>query len=90
MVHLCPNYTLPFEPHFGIPLIPFFPRATACLYPQTIKKLPGIWEELNFITAGRTKRLASAGGLTVSFDQGILAAAMRRFDRDQLFRERQG
>jgi 2-polyprenyl-3-methyl-5-hydroxy-6-metoxy-1,4-benzoquinol methylase len=24
MIHSCPNYAFPFEPHFGIPLIPFF------------------------------------------------------------------
>lgn len=90
MVHLCPNYTVPYEPHFGIPLVPFVPRATAFLYRETVKRLPGIWEELNFITAFRVKRLARSNGLSVSFDRGLLAAAMRRFDQDPLFRERQG
>ncbi len=28
MVHLCPNYLIPYEPHFGIPLVPFHPRIT--------------------------------------------------------------
>ena len=28
MIHMCPNYFVPYEPHFGIPLIPFAPRAT--------------------------------------------------------------
>lgn len=90
MVHLCPNYAVPYEPHFGIPLVPFLPRATAFLYRETIKKLPGIWEELNFITASRVKRLARTNRLSISFDRGVLAAAMRRFDQDPLFRERQG
>jgi len=90
MVHLCPNYTVPYEPHFGIPLVPFFPRATAYLYRETVKRLPGIWEELNFITAFRVKRLARSNRLSISFDRGLLAAAMRRFDQDPLFRERQG
>ncbi|QEL21705.1 class I SAM-dependent methyltransferase [Bosea sp. F3-2] len=90
MVHLCPNYTVPYEPHFGIPLVPFFPRATAYLYRETVKRLPGIWEELNFITAFRVKRFARSNRLSVSFDRGLLAAAMRRFDQDPLFRERQG
>lgn len=90
MVHLCPNYTVPYEPHFGIPLVPFFPRATAHLYRKTTKKLPGVWEGLNFITAADVKRLARANRLSVSFDRGLLAAAMRRFDQDSLFRERQG
>jgi SAM-dependent methyltransferase len=90
MVHLCPNYTVPYEPHFGIPLVPFFTRATAHLYRKATKRLPGVWEGLNFITASGVKRLAHTNRLSVSFDRGVLAAAMRRFDRDPLFRERQG
>ena len=90
MIHMCPNYFVPYEPHFGIPLIPFKPRATRMLFPETVKKYPGIWDELNFITAGRVKRLALANRMNVSFDGGVLASMLRRFERDPVFRRRQG
>lgn len=90
MVHMCPNYTVPYEPHFGIPLIPFWPRATRILYRRTVRRYPGVWEDLNFITASRVKRLAGRLGLSASFDRGVLGAALRRYEHDEVFRHRQG
>ena len=37
MIHHCPNYTVPFEPHFGIPLVPGAPERTAALLPDRIR-----------------------------------------------------
>jgi 2-polyprenyl-3-methyl-5-hydroxy-6-metoxy-1,4-benzoquinol methylase len=34
MIHTCANYAVPYEPHYGIPLVPGFPKATAILQPQ--------------------------------------------------------
>lgn len=90
MLHLCPNYFVPYEPHFGIPLLPGRPKATEKLFPQTVKRLPGVWEELNFITAQHVKKLASKNKLSVSFEPGVLSQALRRFDKDESFRQRQG
>lgn len=90
MVHLCPNYVVPYEPHFGVPLLPLAPGLTRFLFPWIVRRLPGVWEELNFITARDARRLAAANGLAVDFDRGVMAAALRRFDEDPLFRERQG
>jgi SAM-dependent methyltransferase len=90
MVHLCPNYFIPYDPHFGIPLLPGRPRATERIFPQTVKRLPGVWDDLNFITAHRVKRLAKENKLAVTFDAGVLSRALRRFDEDESFRQRQG
>lgn len=89
MVHACPNYLVPYEPHFGIPLIPGLPRATRFLAPSVLTRLPGVWDELNFITSGKVKTLARKHHLDLSFDRGVLAHALRRLDRDQVFRARQ-
>lgn len=89
MIHLCPNYTVPYEPHFGIPLVPFFPGVSRFLFPKTLKKYPGIWEELNFITSRRVKRLARANGLKVCFVRGMLAENLRRLEADPIFRQKQ-
>lgn len=90
MVHLCPNYVVPYEPHFGVPLLPWWPGATRHLFPRTVGKYPGLWDELNFITSQRVKSLSRRNGLNTAFDRGIMGAALRRFDRDPMFRERQG
>jgi SAM-dependent methyltransferase len=90
MVHLCPNYTVPYEPHFNIPLIPGAPRTTRFLFPSVVRKYPGVWDELNFITARRVRQLAARNGLTATFDKGVMGAFFRRLDTDELYRERQG
>jgi 2-polyprenyl-3-methyl-5-hydroxy-6-metoxy-1,4-benzoquinol methylase len=89
MVHMCPNYFVPFEPHFGIPLIPGAPRATRHLAPSVLSRYPGLWDELNFITSGRVKALAKSNRLELTFDRGIIAQMIHRFDNDPTFRNRQ-
>lgn len=90
MVHLCPNYVVPYEPHFGIPILPGVPRLTRFFVPGRIARLPGVWDSLNFITSGRVRRIARSHALTVTFDRGVLDQFMRRLDEDPLFRKRQG
>jgi 2-polyprenyl-3-methyl-5-hydroxy-6-metoxy-1,4-benzoquinol methylase len=83
MVHLCPNYTVPYEPHFGIPLVPFAPRITGRLVPG-IDKHPA-WPSINFITHGEVQRLAARFGLLVTFRRGLMYDAFVRLDTDQEF-----
>jgi SAM-dependent methyltransferase len=90
MVHLCPNYAVPYEPHLAIPLIPGFPQLTRHLFPSRVKLYPGLWEELSFVTAGRLQRLAGHHGLKVDFDQGVMGAMVRRILEDPILARRQG
>ena len=83
MVHLCPNYTVPYEPHFGIPLVPFAPRVTGGLVPG-IDRDP-VWPSINFITYGEVERLAARFGLLVTFRRGLMYDAFVRLDTDQEF-----
>lgn len=85
MVHLCPNYALPYEPHLGIPLVPGFPRLSAFLFRRCVSRQPELWESLNFITARKIRRFARENGLVVTFDRGMLAASLRRLESDQMF-----
>jgi 2-polyprenyl-3-methyl-5-hydroxy-6-metoxy-1,4-benzoquinol methylase len=43
MVHLCPNYTVPYEPHFGFPLLPGRPGAVAGLFREKIAERPEVF-----------------------------------------------
>lgn len=90
MLHLCPNYQFPYDPHFGIPLLPMAPRLTHRLWRARIARNEELWNELNFITARRVRRLAHRHGLAVEFDRGVMADYVRRAEWDPTFRRRQG
>jgi SAM-dependent methyltransferase len=87
MLHLCPNYAVPYEPHFGRPLLPILPRMSRP-WMGPLNRRPGIWESLNFISCMRVKRLASENGMDVRFDRGLLAEALERLGRDTEFARR--
>lgn len=89
MVHLTPNYVVPYEPHFNIPLVPFWPGMTRHFAKSRIAKLPGVWEDLNFITSWRVTRLAHRHGLDIAFDRGVLGSYARRFTSDAVYSQRQ-
>tara|TARA_R110002072_G_scaffold58498_3_gene149123 strand:+ start:1915 stop:2769 length:855 start_codon:yes stop_codon:yes gene_type:complete len=88
MVHLCPNYRFPYDPHFGVPLLFWSPAMTHALHARRIDAHKGIWDSLNFIGAGRLKRLARAQGLSVDFHRGVMADTFRRLNDDPVFRQR--
>lgn len=88
MRHLCPNYRFPYEPHLGIPLIPFAPKATRYLFPGVIARNREIWDGVNFITARRITRLARQHDLQITFDRGVMGHYMRRLNADATFAER--
>ena len=87
MVHSCPNYSIPYEPHFGIPLIPMKPGWTARLLPSSIKD-SSVWHSLNFIRARQVVSTAATLRLDVHFRSGALAVSLRRFATDPEFRNR--
>ena len=77
MVHNCPNYDVPYEPHFGIPLLPLRPASTARVLPRSITST-GLWQSINFVTARDVRRVAARHGATVTFERGLLADAIDR------------
>ncbi len=87
MIHKTVNYTIPYEPHFRIPLVPFFPGATV-LFKPGLRRSP-LWRGLNFITTGRIKKLAALCNLRVEFKKGIFSMTVRRLETDREFAERQ-
>lgn len=88
MVHTCPNYFVPYEPHFGIPLVPVAPRFTVNFLPKL--KDSELWQSLNFITAARLNRACRAQGLMMNLEPGVMLRTFARFGTDPEFRRRQG
>ncbi|PWJ79828.1 methyltransferase family protein [Pseudaminobacter salicylatoxidans] len=87
MIHTCPNYTVPFEPHYGVALFPSRPAMT----PWTRRfHTEELWQSFNFITARQVERLSKQAQLQVRFEPGMMARAFERLLSDPVFAERQG
>ncbi|MDD5475917.1 MAG: methyltransferase domain-containing protein, partial [Syntrophales bacterium] len=86
MIHRCPNYTVPFEPHYNIPLVPFKPEWTSFFFPQLRNK--GLWKGLRFTTVRSIRKLCAFYGLQPSFHRGMNAWAFERVLTDPVFRAR--
>ena len=87
MVHNCPNYNVPYEPHLSIPLVPVVPSATRFLLAKRITTSE-LWHSFNFVTASRLKRIARQQRLNIRFEQQTMYRSLRRLDEDPLFAER--
>jgi 2-polyprenyl-3-methyl-5-hydroxy-6-metoxy-1,4-benzoquinol methylase len=87
MVHSCPNYVFPYEPHFGIPLLPFFPSLTRYLLPKKIST-SDVWASLNFITSFKIKNTFRKEGLYVAFRRGTMCAGISRLRDEEIFAAR--
>jgi 2-polyprenyl-3-methyl-5-hydroxy-6-metoxy-1,4-benzoquinol methylase len=87
MLHLCPNYRVPYEPHFGLPLAPGVPALTPWLLRPSLRRDP-LWRSLNFITAADLRRFARRNSLRVEFSPGQFAKIVQRLRQDEAFAER--
>ena len=87
MVHSCPNYTFPFEPHFGIPLVPFCPTKTSFFLSSRIRN-SGVWRSLNFVTARQVRRIFSRSDFVVQFKKGTMLKSIVRLNNDAEFHSR--
>ncbi len=88
MCHTCPNYLVPYEPHFGVLLVPCVPRLTAVLVPSAYRT--ELRDAPNFVTHGQMRRAFSRRGFDCEFARGAMHKAFVRLDADETYRERQG
>ncbi|MDH3536513.1 MAG: class I SAM-dependent methyltransferase [Gammaproteobacteria bacterium] len=89
MIHTCPNYHVPYEPHFAVPLIPLAPAATRFLLPRKIIE-SGLWRSLNFVTASKMRAVARKNRLEIEFENGTMYQSLMRLGRDKMFAIRHG
>jgi SAM-dependent methyltransferase len=87
MVHTCPNYRLPYEPHLRAPLVPGAPAWTGRLWPP-MRGHP-VWPTLNWVTAHDIRAFADRHHLDLRFRPGQLAATLDRLKFDPAFARRQ-
>jgi len=87
MLHACPNYSVPYEPHYAVPVLRRLPRLSRrCFLPKGAD--PEIWDSLNFICHRQVRNYARRHDYAVSFQSGLIYQALARMQSDPLFRER--
>jgi len=87
MLHTCPNYSVPYEPHYAVPVLRRLPGLSKRLF------LPAgadaeIWDSLNFISHRQLRQFARRHGFSVHFEAELIYKALARMQSDPLFRER--
>lgn len=91
---ICPNYALPYEPHFEIPTL-FSKRATYGVLRKRILSAPmadpqGLWDELSWPTVGSLQAILRAMGVRHAFSSQATRAYLSRPLQDKSFTERKG
>lgn len=92
---LCPNYGIPYEPHFSLPII-FTKDVTRRLFSKRIAQFEeeqncaGLWESINMISLGDVMRYAREADLDVSLDSGVMRRMFERFFSDAELSRRHG
>ena len=86
MLHACPNYTVPYEPHYGVPVFRHFPRLSRRLFLGN--RDSEIWDSLNFITGRNLRLYCNRNGLNCCFKEELLYLSLKRIETDPLFEER--
>ncbi|NWF39430.1 class I SAM-dependent methyltransferase [Mariprofundus sp. NF] len=87
MRHACPNYTVPYEPHYGTPVFRHFRNLSERLFLNRDADLE-IWHSLNFITCGQIRCFCRNQDLICAFDKGLLYKAFQRIHDDPVFQKR--
>lgn len=92
---LFPNYDIPYEPHFRLPLIGgrHVARRTfaRCIdrY-ETAVGGHGLWDSLNFIKASDLRQFAREKNLNIEIDKSITVRMFERLNEDDQLKARQG
>lgn len=90
MVHNCPNYVFPYEPHLHIPVIKPFKKLTELLFKKRVADKRALWESLNFITYFQVKGMGKNANVGIRFKKGLLYESFDRLSYDPLFKQRHG
>jgi cyclopropane fatty-acyl-phospholipid synthase-like methyltransferase len=91
---ICPNYSIPYEPHFNIPIV-FSKMFTKFIFGQKIRgsKIPNseeFWDDLSWPTQRGLKKILKSNGWNVEFSCDATNAYLNRVLGDSDFVTRKG
>jgi SAM-dependent methyltransferase len=84
----CPNYTVPFEPHFNILLVTRSKRINEWLFRSIVSRRPEIWNGLSFIRYRDLRRHLVRRGFPFRFNHSVMADLVARTLSDRAFAQR--
>lgn len=93
-VILCPNYSFPYESHFGIPIV-FNKSLTHKIFRKYIEDFEvkgssfGLWSSLNFVKLRQVRRAAVSLNLKLNTNNQIVSDLIKRLSYDEEFAKRQ-
>jgi hypothetical protein len=93
---VCPNYTFPYEPHFGMPTLgskALTARAFRARIAASTRVVDpaGTWASLNWITVAGVRRICRQElGVEPEFDRSVFRRFSVRAVSDPAFRQRRG
>lgn len=88
MIHTCPNYTVPYEPHFGLPVFKSWPRITKFFWPDKINSQLELWDSLNFVSYFQMRKIVARYQLEIKFSKHVMYDAFSRIGQDSEFAKR--
>ncbi|MFT6098982.1 MAG: 2-polyprenyl-3-methyl-5-hydroxy-6-metoxy-1,4-benzoquinol methylase [Arenicella sp.] len=88
MVHNCPNYVVPYEPHLNLFVFSFWPSLTKRISHKKISDNLSLWNSLNFVTSFRIVRIGNRLNYKTTFSKALLYDSIIRFNDDKVFRAR--
>lgn len=88
MIHNCPNYLVPYEPHFEIPTLHFAPQLSKVIFSKKINKNIDVWNSINFITYSHIYKFAKKNELNVKFKEHLIYDSFERLKNDPVFLSR--
>lgn len=83
LVAVCPNYDVPFEPHFGMLLLGRSKRLNAWLHPRRIAARQEVWDDLHFIRYSSLKRHLRDRDIRFAFSRGMVRDMFVRLGQDK-------
>ena len=91
---ICPNYSIPYEPHFNIPIV-FNKAITKLIFGNKIRnsKIPNsekFWDDLSWPTQRGLKKILKSNGWNVEFSRDATNAYLNRVLADSDFVTRKG
>lgn len=88
MVHNFPNYLIPYEPHFSLPLFPFKPEWTKFIFKKQISQDLPLWESIEFLNSFSFNKISNKLDLKTEYIHGLLYDNLKRLEEDKVFRSR--
>ncbi len=91
---LCPNYSFPYESHFGLPII-FTKRLTYFFFQNYIRafekknECAGLWQSLNFVKYREVARCLKSNKMELISHLRIVEEMVQRLSYDKQFAQRQ-